>query len=105
MYDIIVFENPRFVSSHENNNLGVFKKKNTTLVRFATTQLLESLHSGDRFRKPENTFYVWNGMLQGKFGRLESFAVSFSDWSRRIFEDMYLSINMKNITSEKFLIS
>lgn len=44
-------------------------------------------------------------MLQGKFGRLESFAVSYSDWSRRIFEDMYLSINMKNITSEKLLIS
>ena len=78
MYDIIVFENPRFVSSLENNKLGVLKK-NTTLVRFATTQLLKSLHSGDRFRKPENYFCVWNGMLQGKFGRLESFAVSYFD--------------------------
>ena len=43
-------------------------------------------------------------MLQGKFGRLESFAVSYSDWSGRMFEDRYVSINMKNITSEKFLI-
>lgn len=32
-------------------------------------------------------------MLQGKFGRLESFAVSYSDWSGRMFEDRYLSTN------------